>query len=42
MSLEFEISQSGGPPAGIYRAKFKDVESLEKWLQDRTVAPAEG
>jgi len=29
MSLQFEISQSGGPPAGIYRAKFKDVESTE-------------
>ena len=29
MSLQFEIGQSGGPPAGIYRAKFQDVEPTE-------------
>ena len=26
MTLQFEVSQSGGPPAGFYRAKFLDVE----------------
>jgi hypothetical protein len=26
MALQFEIGQSGGPPPGIYRAVFKDVE----------------
>lgn len=29
MALTFEIGQSGGPPAGIYRATFKDVEETE-------------
>ena len=29
MSMTFEVKQSGGPPAGFYKAKFVDVESTE-------------
>ena len=29
MTLTFEIGQSGGPPAGVYWATFRDVEETE-------------
>jgi len=29
MTMQFEVAQGGGPPAGVYRAKFVEVEETE-------------